>query len=55
MTGDSEWDLQSVRLALVQTNEEEEIRKICEISRDPKVYNLKTDIIMGGIGDVFME
>ena len=55
MMGETEWYPQLVRLALVRTKEEEESHKIREIARDPKVSELKTDRIMGGIGDVFIK
>ena len=55
MTVETEWEPQSVRLALVRTKEEEESRKICEIARAPKVYELETDGIMGSIGYMFVE
>ena len=55
MTGDTEWDPQLAQLELVQTKEEEESHKICEIARAPKVFKLETDIIMGGIWDVIIE
>ena len=35
--------------------EEEESRKICEIVQASKVCELKTDRIMGGVRDVFVE
>ena len=54
MTGETEWDPQLVQLALVQTKEEEESRKICDIAQVPKFYGVKTDRIMGQIGDVFL-
>ena len=40
---------------LLRTKEEEENRKICEIVWAPKVYKIETDIVMGGIVDVFVE
>ena len=55
MTGEMEWDPQVVRLELIQTKEEEESRKICEIARAPKVCELKNDRIMGSIGYVLVE
>ena len=55
ITGETEWDTQSVRMVLVQTNEEEESHEIFDISQATKVRNLETDRIIGGIGDVFME
>ena len=55
MTGETERDPQLVQLALVQTKEEEESRKICDIVRSSKVGDLETYIIMGSIGDVFVE
>ena len=55
MMGETEWYPQLVRLALVRTKEEEESHKIREIARDTKVSEVKTDRIMGGIGDVFIK
>ena len=55
MTGDTEWDPQSVRLASVRTKEEEEIRMISEIAQTPTVREFETDRIMGDIGDLFVE
>jgi hypothetical protein len=60
MTGDTEWDPSSVRLASVRTKEEEDCRKIYEISqRDPtsvsEIDNFEVDNIMGNIGECFVE
>ena len=42
-------------MTLVWTKEEEESRKICEITRNPKNCELETDRIVSGIGYVFMD
>ena len=55
MTGDTEWYPQLIWLASVQTEEEEESYKICDIAQTPKAHELETDIIMNGIGDVFVD
>ena len=55
MTSETEWYPQSVWLASLWTKEKEEIRKICEIAQALNVTELETKIIMGGIGDVFVE
>ena len=55
MTGDTEWDPSSVRLAEVRTKEEEECRKICEIARQDPTSVFEIDRIMGDIGDSFVE
>ena len=39
----------------VCTKEKQESRKICDISLAPKLYNLETEIIVGGIGDMSIE
>ena len=55
MTGEMELYTQLVQLASVLTNEEEEIRKICEIIWAPKVCELETDRIIEYIGDVLVK
>ena len=55
MMGETEWDPQSVWLALVRTKEEEESHEICDIAQAPKVHEIETDRIMGGIGYVFVK
>ena len=55
MTGKMKWGPRLVRLASVQTKKDAEIHKIYDIARAPKCYELKTEIILGGIGDVFVE
>ena len=55
MTGKNERYPQSVQLVLVQNKEEGGNCKICEVERAPKFHDVETHIIMGGIGDVFME
>ena len=55
MTGDTEWDPSSVRLAQAQTKEEEGCRKICEISMKDPTSVCEIDQIMGEIGDSFVE
>ena len=42
-------------MALTLNKKEEESHKICYIAWTPKVHELRTNIIMGGIGDVFVE
>ena len=51
MTGDTEWDPISVRLQVIQTNEEEEFRAISEIAqaKKPPLLTQKTDIHLSRI------
>ena len=55
MTGKMKWGPRLVILASVQTKKDAEIHKIYDIARAPKCYELKTEILLGGIGDVFVE
>ena len=55
MTADHEWNPLEVRLAAVQTTEEEEFRRIAKIARDPLPLEFESDAALVNCSPVYNE